>query len=229
MESLADQMKKEELTEALWNQVKGWGDRRIINFLVGTLPFSMTEDLVEEISAIPEDERTPREAFSEGKLRADILRRLERATGEDLLDLSKEQLIKEMALEVQIPALEEFTTHLEKSGGEICTTWRPKLVSINVGPGLTDPAIPAVFGYFKTDIDEEELASCYRAYVRQDDWEYEVHIPDGYGWKLNRNLKEADDAVAKSAGWVRYLIGELTIGGAPEKKEKEDAEDEKHS
>jgi len=210
MESLADQMKKEELTEALWNQVKGWGDRRIVNFLVGTLPFGMTEDLVEEISNIPEDERTPREAFSEGKLRADLLRRIEQATGEDLLDLSKEQLIKEMALEMQIPALEEFTTHLEKSGGEICTTWRPKLVSIQVASHPEDEKKPAVFGYFKTDIDEEELVSCHKAFLRKKDWEYEVNIPEGYSWRLIRSLEEHPDAVSKGAGWTRYLIGDLS-------------------
>ena len=209
MESLADEMKREDLRDKFWNQVKGWGDKRIANFVMTNLPMGMAEDLVDEIEEMPEEEKTPREAFTEGRARADLRVRLEKVTGEELLDMDKERLIKEMALEMQVPALEEFVSHLENSGEEVCKTWRPKLVSIIAAKHPEDDK-PVVFGYFKTDITEEELESCHRAFLRQNNWDYEVNIPEGYHWKLRRDLEEMPDALSTNAGWVRYIIGDLT-------------------
>lgn len=208
MDSLADTIKKENLRDELWNQVKGWGDKRIVNFLADNLPIGMTEDLIDDIKKIPEDDKTPREAYTEGHTRASLKLRLEKVTGEELLDMSKERLIQEMALEMQIPALEEFTSHLENSGDEICNTWRVKLVSITAG--LNDALKPIVYGYFKTNITVEELEACHKAFLRKSNWDFETNIPEGYHWKLRKDLERAEDAVATNAGWIRYIIGDVT-------------------
>lgn len=210
MESLVDQMKKEDLRDKFWDLVKGWGDRRIANYVIDTLAVGMAEDLVEELKQMPEEEKTPREAYTEGHIRANLRLRLEKVTGEELLDLSKERLIKEMALEMQIPALTEFVSHLENSGDETCKTWRPKLVMIDVGKNPDNDEKFVVFGYFKSDINAEEIEACHKAFLRQNNWDYETNIPEGLHWKLRTDLKEASNAIADNAGWVRYIIGDLT-------------------
>jgi len=204
MDSVFEEMQKEDLREKFWNLVKGWGDRRIANYLIDNMSYGIAADLISGIEDLPEEELSPKEAFNVGRTRASLRERLDKVTGEELLDMNKERLIKEMALEMQIPALEEFTSYLENSGEEVCKTWRPKLVSVSAGKHGDDVV---VFGYFKTDINEEELEACHKAYLRQNNWDYEVNIPEGYSWKLNRDLVEVSDAVAKGAGWTRYIVG----------------------
>jgi hypothetical protein len=210
MESVQEMIEKEETTDRLWDQVKGWNAKRIVNYLVNEFPLCIAKDLAEKIEAMPEEEKTPREAYTEGHQRAGLKTRLLTVVGEDILDLDKERLVEEMALELQVPALEEFVSHLESSGEEICKTWRVKLVSIAIGKNPDNDKKASVFGYFKTDIDEEELTACHKAFLRQNDWEFETSIPDGYHWKLNTDLKEFPDAVSTNTGWTRYLIGSIT-------------------
>lgn len=206
MEELATQIKREELNEKLWGLVKGWGDRQIVNDIVGSLPVSLVEDYIEQVENKSEEELTPREAVHEGQRRSDLFDRLNKVTGEEILDMDREALVKEMALHLQIPALDEFCTHLETDGTESCRTWRPKLVSINIG---RKDKKWLVYGYFKTDVTEEELKACHKAYLRQDRWEYDCDVPEGRHWKLDTSLEEDQDSIAKNAGWVRYIVGEL--------------------
>lgn len=206
MDSVFEEMQKEDMRDKFWNLVKGWGDKKIVNYLVDNVSYGIVADVVGKIENLPEDELTPREAFNVGMKRAELRQRLDKITGEELLNMNKERLVKEMALQMQIPALEEFVSYLENSGDEICKTWRPKLVSIGAGKH-NDKVV--VFGYFKTDINEEELEACHKAYLLQNNWDYETNIPEGYSWKLDRNLEEASDAVAKGAGWTRYVVGTI--------------------
>jgi hypothetical protein len=210
-EELATQMKREDMRENLWKLMRGWGDRRLLDYFVHNLPLHITEEMQQELEKMSEEELTPREALTEGRRRGDFKVRLENAVGEEQLNMDRDRLIQEMALEMQLPALEEFCAHLDNSGVEQIKTWRSKLVSVTIGKhpdkGITKPVI---FAYFKADINEAELESLHKAYLRKTDFDYEVNIPEGYHWRLRTDLEEYDDAVAHNAGWTRYCVGDVT-------------------
>lgn len=210
MESLYEQTQREDLGERLWGAVCGWGDKKLVNYLYQKLPIMFLKDFTEEVESIPKENLETRNAVIEGRRRATLLQRLEEA--DKILNYDKDRLFKEMSIEMQIAALEEFVTHLEKSGEEICKSWRPKLVSINVGmnPNKEARHKVAIFGYFKTDITKEELEACYKAYQADNDWEYECDIPEDSIWRLDTELAEHPDSISKNAGWTRYLVGYLS-------------------
>ena len=208
-ESIFDMMEKEKLSNQLAKLTAGWDGRRVVNFAIGELPMGMTKDLIRTLEQMPAEDRTPREVAMEAKDRAIIKPKLEELVSEGFLGLSAERLVQEMAYEMDTKELYKFVTHLESLGDEICKTWRIKLVSINVGKNPDDEKKGCVFGYFHTDITKEEVEACHKAYVMKNNWEWDTPIPDGYVWKLNRDLEEADDKIAHSAGWVRIIIGDL--------------------
>lgn len=206
MEDLADEMKREDLRTKLWSAVSGWDVGMLVDDLFKFLPIYIVEEYVEEVTNRPQDKLTPREAHYEGHQRAELLQKINDMVGEEMLDMDLEKFVKELSLECKLPALREFTNHLANLGCETCKTWRPKLVMINV---KKEEGKFNVYGYFKAEIDVDELESCHKAWLRQKDFDYEVNIPESAHWKLSRNLEERADAVSKNAGWVRYLIGEL--------------------
>jgi len=208
MEELSTMMKREELSDKIWNLIKGWGDKRILNFFVNSLPIHMIEDTAEQLEKLPAEEITPHDAWSEGHRRSDLLKRMRAIVGEDQLNFTVEDVLKEFSIEAQMPALEEFVTKLENMGGEKCKTWRSKLVSIGVGLHPDAKMKMSIYGYFKCDIDKEELESCHRAWQRQKDFDFEVNLPEGVKWKLDTSLRECPDKIAENAGWTRYLIGD---------------------